>query len=134
MDVKQWEREYLVREYGPIPNQCPRCHASRIARVVWIPSCWGGPLGSAIRDGEALLVGEDRPERAPDWVCLACEPGWEEAYRLTQEVEALQLKQEDAVGEEDYQKARNLLDRKDGVMDQRLAWIVQLLAARSQGL
>lgn len=131
MDVQEWERRALIDKYGAIPDQCPTCHTSRIVRIVWEPAFYcGGPLGSAIRDGHAILAGADKPEGAPDWICSACEPGWEAVYLLTKEEETWQLKIEQAVCECDFAAAAKHRDRKDEVRHRRLALVKQLIAAR----
>ena len=135
MDIQEWERRVLIHQYGAIPDQCPTCHASRIVRVVWKPAYYcGGPLGFAIRDGHAILAGEDRPERAPDWVCPVCEPGWETVYLLTQQAEDWQLKIEQAVAEADFDTAAKHRDRKDEVRHRRIALVKQLVTARPPGM
>lgn len=131
MDIKEWERSVLIRDYGAIPDQCPTCHGSRIVRVVWKPAFYcGGPLGSAIRDGQALLAGADRPEGAPDWVCPACEPGWQAVYLLIQEVETWQDKMESALAEGDFDSAVAYRDRRNEVRLRRSDLVQQLMAAR----
>ncbi len=131
MDIKEWERRVLTRKYGDIPDQCPTCHASRIVRIVWKPAYYdGGPLGSAIRDGQAILVGKDRPDEAPDWVCPACEPGWEAVYLLVQEEDDWQQKMERALSESDVNTAIEHRDRRNEVKRRRLVMVTQLLAAR----
>jgi hypothetical protein len=103
----------------------------RILRVVWKPAfCCGEPLGSAIRDGRAILVGVDRPEDAPDRVCPTCEPGWEAVYLLTQEVEVWQVKVESAVAEGDFDTAAKHRDRRDDVRRRRFDLVQQLMTAR----
>ena len=132
MDVAEWERLSLIKTYGAIPDQCPTCHGTRIVRIVWKPACYrGGPLGSAIRDGHAILAGGDRPEGAPGWVCPSCQPGWEAVYLLVQEEDGWQDKIEQAIGEDEFAAARRHRDSKYAVRQRRQVLVTQLLAAGS---
>jgi hypothetical protein len=75
---------------------------------------WRGKI-----DGVVVIVGgQHRPENAPDWVCLSCQPSWSEVHRLALKEEECQLKMEEYVAAMDFVSGTHWRDQKRAVQQQ----------------
>jgi hypothetical protein len=115
MNVREWEEQQLEKRFGVIPAQCPAC-SEQTVRLIWhLGHCYGGPIKSSVDAGKALLVGDQKPPGGPAWACLACQPGWLTVHQLTFDVEALQIKLENAVAESDFETAKQYRSLREDV-------------------
>ena len=117
---------------APIPATCPKCGSHETARVEW--GFIAASHGIWLSKMDAVLVvvgGHNRPEQAPDWVCVVCQPGWHKVHRLALREEVAQRKMEESVLAADFVAAGRWRDRRLNIQKHLAELIAPLL--RTEG-
>src|SRR5262245_19500274 len=89
------------------PTNCQNCGGKNVVRVAW---GFGSALTFISRNKygeiELILGGQKRPDNAPNWVCLDCQPSWSQVHQLAIEEEEYQRQMEMFIAKADFESAR----------------------------
>jgi hypothetical protein len=123
------------------PETCPVCGSDRVKRILWGWVCLTPEQRGEVEAGRAILGGRrrdadgqrpgtaDDPQQsvdAPEWVCLDCQPVWDEIHRVAIEVDGLQEAKEKALIAQDFALAAVILRRQD-VFEARITELARRL-------
>ncbi len=118
-------------QFAQLPATCPKCGGSRIVRILWDL----GHLSCSRQIHDELAAGPAMPMRyrltvgrkVPAWVCLTCDPRWEDVQRLSLQEYQWQTAKEEAVASEDYETAIRLRDSQRDLRPRLMALVEDLL-------
>jgi hypothetical protein len=114
----------------PPPEFCPKCHGTRLVRVLWDYIIVYDEEAEAIVAKQTylglghryftsadptLVVGEfvAKKSRLPGWVCLECYPQWDDVHRLASDAWQVALAKRATVDAHDFERAAALLHEQD---------------------
>ena len=115
----------------PVPVACLTCRGHKTVRVVWGATAVIHGLWAAKIDEVVAVVGGHRPEGAPDWACLSCQPRWVEVHRLGLQEEECQAKKEDGAAAADFVAAGYWLDQQRLIGQQLQRLLSELQGGKS---
>jgi hypothetical protein len=68
------------RYHTPGPADCPQCHSTRVAAIIYGVAHYSQPLQADLDSGRSCLGGSWSWDASPQWRCLSCQREWDSLH------------------------------------------------------